>query len=47
MIRTPPADVRAQGFMHEIRWSLRHNWAFYLAVDAVSLLLGYVLGHFT
>ena len=43
MIRTPPADVRARGFMHETRWNLRHNWAWYVIVAAAFLLLGYWL----
>jgi hypothetical protein len=43
VIRTPPATIRAQGFMHELRWNLRHNWAWYVAVAAVSLLVGYLL----
>ena len=43
MIRTPPAEVRAQGFMREIRWNLRHNWPWYVAVAAVAFLVGHFI----
>lgn len=41
--RTPPAEIRARGFLAEVRWSLRRNWMWYAGMAVAFLLLGYWL----
>lgn len=46
IVKTPPAEVRAQGFWREVSWSLRHNRVLYCAEAAASLVAGFLAGHF-
>ena len=42
-VGTPPADVRAKGFRHELWWTLRHNWAWYVFLAIACFGLGHFL----